>query len=123
MNLEHGNYTENTSIIDLLLTVKSNIFKTMHTSSVCIVKEAFDDGSFRCSFIDESNIYVDAICMMGVEAKVDDAVLVIFTDRDYRASLNAYKNNQQNTNSTTKSYHDLLFGIVVGIVARRQNSQ
>lgn len=119
MNREHGNYTENSSLIDLLLTVKSNIFRTMCTSNVCIVREDLGNGSYRCEYIDDNNTFVVAIKCKDVDVQVDDAVLITFTDRDYRASLNAYKNKQQNTNTKTLSYHDKLYGIITGVVARR----
>lgn len=119
MNTERGNYTENTSILDLLKAVKANIFKTMCTSEVCVIREDFGDDTYRCEYLTDSNTFVVALKFADLELSVGDVVLLVFTDRDYRASLNAYKSGQADTSVESTAYHQKQFGVIVGVIFRR----
>lgn len=119
MNQEHGNYTENTSFVDVLKAVKQNIFKTMQTAELCVVRESNGDGSYKCEFLTNSQIFISAIGFQNADIQVNDVVLVVFTGTDYRASLNAYKNGDANTSTTTLIYHQTQYGVIVGCVYRR----
>lgn len=119
MNSEHGNYTQNTSFVDVLKTLKQNIFKTMQTAEVAVVREDLGEGSYRCEYITNNQVFFSAIKLQDLDVQVNDAVLVIFTGTDFRASLNALKNGQADTSSTTISYHQKLYGIITGVVYRK----
>lgn len=119
MNQEHGNYVEDTSFVDVLKAVKQNIFKTMQTAELCVVREANSDGGYKCEFLTNSQIFISAIGFQNADIRVNDVVLVVFTGTDYRASLNAYKNGDANTSTTTLIYHQKQYGVIVGRVYRR----
>lgn len=119
MNSEHGNYTENTSFVDVLKTLKQNIFRTMQTAELCVVREDAGDGSYRCEFLTNSQIFVSAIKLQDLDVQVNDVVLIVFTGCDYRASLNAYKNGDANTSFMTLEYHQKQYGVITGLIYRK----
>lgn len=111
----HGNDTENSSFLDVCFALKNNVFRTMNVADVCIVRE-INGTSFRCEYITDANINIECVALSNLKLKQNDVVLVVFTNHDFRASLNAYKANQTNTNSTTTQYHEKTYGVIVGVI-------
>lgn len=116
--MAHGNNTENSSFLDVCFALKNNVFRTLNVADVCVVRE-INEESLRCEYITDSNTSIECVKLQGLDIKVSDVVLVIFTNNDFRASLNAFKAGQSNTNSKTTSYHEKTYGIVVGLIYRK----
>lgn len=113
----HGNDTENSSFLDVCFALKNNVFRTLNVADVCVVRE-INGESFRCEYITDSNTNIECVKLSSITVKSNDVVLVVFTNNDFRASLNAYKANQANTNSTTTTtqYHEKAYGVIVGVI-------
>lgn len=116
--MAHGNNTENSSFLDVCFALKNNVFRTLNVADVCVVRE-INEESLRCEYITDSNTSIECVMLQGLDIKVSDVVLVIFTNNDFRASLNAFKAGQPNTNSKTTLYHEKTYGIVVGLIYRK----
>lgn len=116
--MQHGNNTENTSFLDVCLALKNNIFRTMNVADVCVIRE-INGENIRCEYITNNGASVICAKLQNLTLAVNDVVLVVFTNNDFRASLNAFKSNQLNTNSKSTNLHAKEFGIIVGIVYRR----
>lgn len=116
--MAHGNNTENSSFLDVCFALKNNVFRTLNVADVCVVREINED-ILRCEYITDSNTNIECVMLQGLDIKVSDVVLVIFTNNDFRASLNAFKAGQPNTNSKTTLYHEKTYGIVVGLIYRK----
>lgn len=116
--MAHGNDTENSSFLDVCFALKNNVFRTLNVADICIVRE-INGESLRCEYITDSNTNIECIKLQGLDIKVSDAVLVIFANNDFRASLNAFKAGQTNTDSKTTLYHENAYGIVVGLIYRK----
>lgn len=120
--MPHGNETENTSFLDVCFALKNNVFRTLNVADVCVVREIYTN-SFKCEYITNSDTYIECVKLESLTLKIDDVVLVVFTNNDFRASLNAYKSGQANTNATTQTFHDMKYGIIVGVVYRRNKDE
>lgn len=116
--MAHGNDTENSSFLDVCFALKNNVFRTMNVADVCVVREINGD-ILRCEYITDSGTNIECIKLQGLDINVSDVVLVIFTNNDFRASLNAFKANQTNTDSKTALYHEKAYGVVVGLIYRK----
>lgn len=114
----NGNRTENTSIIDLLLLLKRDVFRTLNTAEVCIVR-SIDGDNAKCEYITSSDIIIDAYISQSVEVQVNDVVLVVFTGQDFRTTLNAYKSGQALKHFETKQYHEKLYGVITSLIYRK----
>lgn len=117
---QHGNETTNTSILDVLLALKHNVYRSLNTADLCVVREINGD-THRCEYLTDSDTHVAAVKLQGLDIKVNDVVLVTFTSNDFRTSLNAYKTNQANTNHDTpqEELHSILYGVITGLIFRK----
>lgn len=116
--MTHGNETQDTSFLDVCFALKNNVFRTLNVADVCVVRE-INNESFRCEYITNSDTSIECIKFEGLDIKVSDVVLVVFTNNDFRASLNAFKAGQANTNATTQAFHEKSYGVIVGLIYRR----
>ncbi len=114
----HGNKTENSSFLDVCFALKNNVFRTMNVADVCVIREISGD-LIKCEYITDNNTSIHCAKIANVDCKVDDVVLVVFTNHDFRTSLNAFKNNQANTNFTSTAYHEKSYGVIVGVIYRK----
>lgn len=115
MDEQHGNRTENTSLVTVLQAVKQNIFRTMNTLDVYVVK-AIENGTYKCELMSDMDITIQAIAIQGLDIKQDDAVVVAFMSHDFRACFAQYKDNPVGVRNAaqTKSFHELTYGIIIG---------
>lgn len=121
--MAHGNDTTNSSFLDVLLALRQNIMRTINTNDLFVVRESNKElaaGSFICESIVNSDTRIECISLLNLDVKVNDVVLVTFTAHDFRASLNAYKNGDASTNSETKEFHQKSYGIITGVVYRKE---
>ena len=118
--MSRGNKSENSSFLDVCYALKNNVFRTLNVADVCVVREINGD-SLRCEYITDCNTSIACIKLQSVNIriKVNDVVLVVFTNNDFRASLNAFKAGQANTDSKTTLYHEKAYGVVVGLIYRK----
>lgn len=115
MDEQHGNRTENTSLVTVLQAVKQNIFRTLNTLDVYVVK-SIDGDAYKCELMTDMDITISAISMQGLDIQVNDAVVVAFMGQDFRACFAQYKDNPVGVRSAsqTKSFHELTYGIIIG---------
>lgn len=113
-----GNETENTSFLDVCFALKNNVFRTLNVADVCVIREISGD-LIRCEYITDNNTSIHCTKIANVDCRVDDVVLVVFTNHDFRPSLKAFKNNQVNTNFTSTAYHEKSYGVIVGVIYRK----
>ena len=115
MDNQHGNRTENTSLVTVLQAVKRNIFRTLNTLDVYIVRDILDN-TYKCELITNADIKISVIALQDIKIQKGDVVLVAFTSQDFRASLAQYKNDPISVRNSvdTKSFHELTYGIIIG---------
>ena len=117
--MARGNDTESSSFLDVCFALKNNVFRTLNVADVCVVREINGD-ILRCEYITDHNTNIECIKLQGLDIKVSDVVLVVFTNNDFRASLNALKAAQVSTDTKTTVYHEKSYGVVVGLIYRKQ---
>lgn len=116
--MDRGNVTENTSFLDVCFALKNNVFRTMNVADVCIVRE-IKGNDIKCEYITNNGVAIICTKLQGLTLAINDVVLVVFTNNDFRASLNAIKANQTDTNFDGTDLHSNEFGVIVGIIYRR----
>lgn len=115
---QHGNDSENSSFLDVCFALKNNVFRTLNVADVCVVREINGDA-LRCEYITDASTNIECTKLDGLDIKVNDVVLVVFTSNDFRASLNAFKANQANTDAKTLTFHEKSYGVIVGLIYRK----
>lgn len=115
MDEQHYNRTENTSLVTVLQAVKQNIFRTLNTLDVYIVK-SIDGDAYQCELMTNMDITISAISIQDLNVQVNDAVVVAFMSQDFRACFAQYKDNPIAVRNVTqtKSFHELTYGIIIG---------
>lgn len=105
------------TLLDVLLALKRNIMKDNNVAEICKILSIKDDN-IKVSSINKQE---QLICtkLQGLDVKVDDIVLVIFTNTDFRINLTRIKANQQTLPLNSDVLHSSNFGVVVGLVYRK----
>lgn len=107
--------------LEVLLTLKRNIFKNLKVASLAQVKEV-GETTIKVSlfpvYSDESELTVDCYKLNNLELSKEDVVLVLFLDKNFIQNLKQIKNNQNKTNldSNNIELHSLKYGIIIGIL-------
>lgn len=120
MNNQTGNNTVSSDFLRVLLALKSNIMKDCNVSEVCIVN-AKEDDVYLCSPINDRKTTVYCHTLQNLDLRINDIVLVIFTNTDFRQNLKRFKANQQFVDISNDSTHSLNHGIVIGLIYRKEN--
>lgn len=119
---EHGNYTDNTSFVDVLKTLKQNIFRTLYTAELAVVREIADEA-YKCEMLTNRQVYISAIKFQDLDVQINDVVMIIFTGSDYRASLSAYKRGEADTSMSTSQFHQSKYGVIVGLIYHKTQEE
>lgn len=112
-----GNQTHNSSFVDLAMSIKYNVFRTMNTSDVFVVLE-INDGEYLCQSITNTNLKITCIACKDIEIKAQDVVLVIFTKNNFKIALDNYKANNVilRDNTVSNAMHNLNYGVIIGVI-------
>lgn len=111
----------NKTIQDVLDQLVSYVNRHMHSSSCGIVKN-IEDKKYTVSLFpvltEEKNITVTCYALKGINVSLGDPVLVVFTDRSNKNSINELRKNsrflsQLEVNGNLHSYNN---GIIIGII-------
>lgn len=106
-----------TGLGKVLDALKSNIMKNTHNSSLGIVREISNDTAYVefIPIIDKNN-RTNTLCynMCPFKLAVNDLVVVIFTDHDFRKNLRQYKNDSTLTQLITQDVlHSIEYGVII----------
>lgn len=113
-----GNKHSKGNLLDVLLSLKQNINKDMQVAEICKILSITDDD-IKVTSINKSE---QLICtkLQNLDLQVDDIVLVVFTNTDFRINLSRIKANQQTQPLSKNVLHSSNFGVVVGLVYRKE---
>ena len=112
----HGNNdNENTSLVDVMLALKENVFRTLNVADLGIVTK-IDGDIVQCKFLTNNNVAINCIKLNNISVKLGDVVLITFTNTDFRVSLAQYKTNQEVITRSSQIYHDIRYGVIIGII-------
>lgn len=115
MNNYTGNKNASSDFLRVLIALKKNTMFDTHVADVCRVSQINDD-TYVCTSITDGSM-ISAIPVQGMTLNLQDIVLVIFTDLDFRANLKLLKQNQVVTPlDSPETYHSKAFGIITNII-------
>ena len=117
--MNDNNQTTDGSFLSILLTLKENIMFSLNVAELMIVTRIDNDDVYCADINDSERTYVCAK-LQNLTLKVDDVVLVIFTNKDFRSNLKKIKNKVQPQNSSMYCSHSKDNGVIVGVVYREE---
>lgn len=108
--------------LEVLLTLKANIFRDLKVATLGIVKEIKDKKFIVNPFptiIDENKERnIETFCIDGLQINQNDIVVVLFLDRNFIQNLNQATNNQKLTQlNKNVVLHSENFGIIIGKIS------
>ena len=116
INSGTGNKVTNDDFLQVLLALKENIMKATGVAEVCQAVNV-SDGVYSCKTI-SSGTNVECYPLQGLEVNIDDVVVVLFTDTDFRANLKRIKNGKETQAVKEGTLHAKDCGIIIGILYR-----
>lgn len=112
-----GNKTNSSDFLRVLLTLKDNIMQDLNVADICKVTQ-ISGNDIVCVPISDSTVKYYCNKLQEVDIAVNDIVLVIFTNKDYRLNLKRLRSSQPIQNSTTGTLHSSEYGVVIATLFR-----
>lgn len=115
---ETGNNVVSSDFLRVLLALKKNTMKDSNVADVAVVSSILSD-KITCTLLSNSKAFIYCEKLQDLNVQVNDVVLIVFTNTDFRQNLNRIKNNQQPIDNSNEVLHSLNYGIIVGLVYRK----
>lgn len=111
-----GNQVVSGDFLRVLLALKDCIMRNCNVADIAKVTR-INSNTYDCTAIGNSNTIYSAISLQGLDIRQNDAVLILFTNTDFRVNLNKLKNGQALQNQTeTTDLHSTSYGVIIGVV-------
>lgn len=110
------------SDLDVLLALKTNIFKTLKVATLAQVVSVDNDTVTATIFPlykDEDELNLEVQKLKNIEVSKGDIVLILFLDRNFNQNLKQTQNNQTRTkliDSKDNFLHSLKYGVIIGVL-------
>ena len=101
-----GNKTNQDSIVDLCLALKAATMRDTKVANIATIVQV-NDTNYVCKILGTEQL-ISCIGISSLDLEVDDKVVILFTDTDFRQVLNS--SNKTITNSTL---HSINYGIII----------
>ena len=113
-----------TSELEVLMSLKRNIFKSLKVASIGKVKDIRDDEALVTLFPtykNEVEISIWARIAKSVTVEVDDIVVILFLDRNFKQSLKQTLREEQRTLLEVNNIqlHEYNNGIIIANINRQ----
>lgn len=106
-----GNRNQTNNLLDLLLALKENIMRDTSVADFGKVTKVSEDGKYICDLI---NTNETVVCIsFGISASVDDVVLILFTDTDFRVNLKSIQQGRESSEVNTVHRHSKNYGVII----------
>ena len=110
------------SLLSLLLTLKDNVMYNTNVAEVMKVNKINEDLIY-CSEINSSKANCACCKLQDLNISINDIVLVLFTNTDFRANLKKIKNNQPTQDTNNRCEHSKSYGVIIGIIYGGNNEE
>lgn len=110
------------SDLDVLLALRTNIFKTLKVATLGQVTTVNSDTvnvSIFPLYSNEEDLNLEVYKLNNLTISEGDIVLILFLDRNFNQNLKQTKNNQARTklnDSTDNALHSYKQGIIIGVL-------
>lgn len=102
----------------VLDALKSNILRNTHVATFAQVKAIESNNRVLVEFIPkikDSTSYVYVYNASPFEVKVDDLVIVLFMDKNFKINLRQYQSNYELTEIEANVLHSIEFGVIITV--------
>lgn len=115
-----GNSIKTSDFMRVLLTLKDNIMNANNVAEICQV-DSINNDEIVSFCINDSSKKIICTKLQNLDIQVNDIVLVIFTNTDFRKNLTKLKKGYQIQNIQKSELHSLSYGVVIGLIYRKEN--
>lgn len=114
-----NNENSSSSFTDLIDALRNNIMRNTNVADLVQVIQV-NDGTYKVQSITNTEVIIDCISLSGLTFQVNDIALILFTKNDFKANLTKIKNGQTITTTSNKTMHSKAYGILIGLVYRKE---
>lgn len=114
-----GNQTKSSDFMRVLLTLKDNIMTSNNVAEVCRI-DSINNDEIIAFCINDSSKKLICTKLANLELAVDDIVLIIFTNTDFRKNLKKIKQGYNTQNIEKAELHSLAYGVIIGLIYRKE---
>lgn len=115
-----GNQSNQGSFLDVMLALKNNVMRDLNVAEVVEVKK-ISTNSITVSVLTNPQQMLECVALQNLDVQLNDIMLVIFTNTDFRTNLNKFKNNQTLQKIDNQTMHTKNTGVLVGLIYRKEN--
>lgn len=116
MNKKNNERPNEQTALDVCMALKGNVMRSLNVAELGIIKE-INESNYRCKLIN-SDIQIECNAIMNLELQVNDVVLIIFTNNNYKNNLKRVKDNKQTITLDVNNLHSLEYGMILALVYR-----
>ena len=114
INSGTGNRVTNDDFLQVLLALKKNIMNNTGVAEVAQIVNVKEDF-YSCKIL-STGMTVPGYSLKGLNVNVNDIIVLIFTDTDFRSNLKRIKKGQPSQEITQEVLHTKDCGIIIGIL-------
>lgn len=112
-----GNKIVTSDFLRVLLALKENIMKDLHVAEICKVTSV-SDNQIIVNPINNLDFKIFCISLENIQVNINDIVIVLFTNNDFRKNLKRLKSNLNPQKDNTITLHSLEYGIIIAKLFR-----
>lgn len=116
-----GNEVNSKDFLEILFALKNNIMKDLNVCEVAQIENIANDYCV-CKILSTDEI-ITAIPLQNLELAVNDVVVLLFSNSDFRTNLTRIKNGNTSITNDITNTHTKSFGIIIGILYHKEESK
>lgn len=117
--IETGNQNTSSDFLRVLMALKKNTMKDLNVAEVCKVTR-IENEQYVVEPINNTGQKWYCAKLQNLQIEVNNIVLVLFTNTDFRLNLKRIKNNQITQNTNDKDLHTTNNGVIIGIIYKKE---
>lgn len=114
-----GNKNSTSAFLEVLMALKENINKDLNVAEIGRVVNINED-KIKVQLLNNSDQRLICYKLKGLVLDVNDYVLIVFTNSDFRSNLNKIKNNKLPQNIENEQWHSTNYGIIIGVIYKEE---
>lgn len=119
---QQGNRNSTASFADVCEALKNNIMRNLSVAELVTITSVNDAASlYKTSLLSNPSQTIECTKLQELDVKVNDVMLAIFTNTDFRTNLSKVKNGQAISEMKNQTLHSKNYGVLVGLIYRKQN--
>lgn len=116
-----GNEVNSKDFLEILFALKNNIMKDLNVCEVAQI-ESISNDIYKCKILSTDEV-ITAIPLQNLEIAQNDAVVILFSNTDFRTNLKRIQNDNVAITNDTLNLHNKSFGIIIGILYHKEETK